>query len=126
MLVLVVPLFEPMYYQACTSSLNFSCILDFSCISVPSLRHQQKNTLSGTHTNLMLSREMVPVKHIKRVNILTTIYLTAKNGGTGKPANCTTMHLLVGKLHSLTASLLSYCCQMLFTLAVRTVCINND
>lgn len=126
MLVLVVPLFEPMYYQPCTSSLNFSCILDFSCISVPSLRHQQKNMLSETHTNLMLSCEMVPVKHIKRVNILTTIYLTAKNGGTGKPANCTTMHLLVGKLHSLTASLLSYCCQMLFTLAVRTVCINND
>lgn len=65
-------------------------------------------------------------KAYQEVNILTTTYLTAKNGGTGKPANCTTMHLLVGKLHSLTASLLSYCCQMLFTLAVRTVCINND
>lgn len=121
MLILVVPLFKSMYYQACTS-----CILDFSCISVPSLRHQQKNTLSGTHTNLVLSCEMVPVKHIKRANILTMTCLTAKNGGKGKPANCTAMHLLLGKPHSLTAFFLSYCCQMLFALAVRTVCINND
>lgn len=126
MLVLVVSLFKSMYYQAFTSLLNLSCILDFSCISVPSLRHQQKNTLSGTQNNLVLSCEMVPVKHIKRINILRTTCLIAKNGGTGKPANCTTMHLLVGKLHSLTAFLLSCCCQMLFALVVRTVCINND
>lgn len=86
-----------------------------------------ENTFPGADINLLVSCGMVPVKHIKRANILTMTFLClAAKKEAGKSAHCTTKHLLVGRLCSLMASLLRSCCQILFAFAVRTVCINND
>lgn len=86
--------------------------------------------LTEADINLLVSYGMVPVKHIKRENILTVtfLWLAAKKRGkeAGKSAYRTTKHVLVGRLNSLMTFLLSSCCQMLFAFAVRTVCINNE